>query len=77
MKKTFVGKIISLKNNKTAIVEVTRKIPHPLYGKLLNRRKNFKADSGDLTLIVGQKVRIEETRPISKNKFFKVTEVIK
>lgn len=75
--KTFTGKIVSLKMNKTAVIEVTRKVPHPLYKKLLKRTSRFKADTKDLTLEVGQKVIIQETKPISKYKFFIVTEVLK
>jgi small subunit ribosomal protein S17 len=63
--------------NKTAVVEIIRRTPHPLYKKLLKRSKKFKADTGDLTLVLGQKVKIAETKPISKGKFFKVMEVIK
>lgn len=77
MKKTFIGKIISLKMNKTAVVEVGRRQAHPLYKKLLRRSSKIKADTGELTLIVGQKVKITETKPISKEKFFIITEVIK
>jgi len=77
MQKTFNGKIISLKMNRTAVVEVTRKSPHPLYRKLIKRESHYKADTGDLTLTLGQKVKIAETRPMSKGKFFKVVEVIK
>jgi len=77
MQKTFIGKIISLKMNKTAVIEVTRRIPHPLYRKLLKKSKHYKADIGDLTLNVGDKVKFAETKPISKDKFFKVLEVIK
>lgn len=77
MKKTFIGKIISLKMNKTAVVEAVRRQPHPLYRKLLKRSSKFKADTGNLTLAVGQKVKIRETKPISKEKFFVVTEVVK
>ena len=75
--KTLEGKIVSLKMNKTAVVEIIRRTPHPLYKKLLKRSKKFKADTGDLTLVLGQKVKIAETKPISKGKFFKVMEVIK
>jgi small subunit ribosomal protein S17 len=75
--KVFEGKVVSLKMNKTAVVEIVRRTPHPLYKKLLRRSKRHKADTGDLTLILGQKVKIAETKPISKGKFFKVTEVIK
>ncbi len=75
--KTLQGKIVSLKMSKTAVVEVSRRTTHPLYKKLLKRSKRYKVDTGDLTLVLGQSVKIVETRPISKDKFFKVTEVIK
>lgn len=77
MTKTFEGKIVSLKMNRTAVVEITRKTAHPLYKKLIRRTNKIKADTGSLTLILGQKVVIEETKPISKEKFFIVKEVIK
>ena len=77
MQKTFKGKIISLKMNRTAVVKVTRRSPHPLYRKLLVRSRNYKADTGDLILAVGQNVKIGEVKPMSKGKFFKVVEVIK
>ena len=77
MQKTFVGKIVSVKMNKTVVVEVVRKTPHPLYRKLIKRSGRYMADTGELTLSVGDKVKIAETRPMSKNKFFKVLEVIK
>jgi small subunit ribosomal protein S17 len=75
--KVFEGKVVSLKMNKTAVVEITRRTPHPLYKKLLRRSKRHKADIGDLNLVLGQTVKIAETRPVSKGKFFKVMEVIK
>ena len=75
--KTFEGKIVSLKMNKTAVVEVVRRTPHPLYKKLLRRSKKYKADTAGLELVLGQKVKIAETKPMSKGKFFKVLEVIK
>lgn len=77
MKRTFEGKIVSVKMNRTVVVEITRRTAHPLYKKLLKRTSRIKADSGELTLTLGQKVRITETKPISRNKFFKVTEVLK
>jgi small subunit ribosomal protein S17 len=77
MQRTFKGKIISLKMDKTAVVKVTRRSPHPLYRKLMVKNTNYKADTAGLTLEVGQTVKIAETRPISKGKFFKVLEVIK
>lgn len=77
MQKTFEGKIVSLKMQNTAVVEITRKTPHPFYKKLMKKSKKFQADSTGLSLSLGQNVKIAETRPISKNKFFKVLEVIK
>ena len=77
MQKTFNGKIISLRMNKTAVVEVTRRSPHPLYRKLRVKNSKYKADTGNLSLTVGQNVKIAEVKPISKEKFFKVVEVIK
>jgi small subunit ribosomal protein S17 len=76
MKKILEGKIVGLKMNKTAVVEVTRRRAHPLYGKLMKKTKKFKADTQGLSLEVGQKVKLIPTRPISKQKFYKV-EVIK
>jgi small subunit ribosomal protein S17 len=75
--KTFSGKIVSVKMNKTVVVEIIRKTPHPLYKKLMRRSKNYKADMAGLELIVGQTVKIAETKPMAKGKFFKVMEVIK
>ncbi len=77
MVKTLEGKIVSLKMNKSAVIEITRRTPHPLYKKLLKKTKRIKADTNGLDLILGQNVRIAETKPISKSKFFKITEVIK
>jgi small subunit ribosomal protein S17 len=75
--KVFEGKIVSLKMNKTAVVEIVRRTPHPLYRKLLRRSKRYKVDTAGLELVLGQKVKIAETKPVSKGKFFKVLEVIK
>jgi small subunit ribosomal protein S17 len=77
MKKTFVGTVVSLKMQNTVVVEVVRRKPHPLYKKLLKRSKKYKADLGGLTLSLGDRVKIEETKPLSKNKNFKVMEVVK
>lgn len=74
--KTFEGIILSVGMNRTAVVEITRKTPHPLYKKLIKRSKNFKADTAGFELAVGMRVKIVETRPISKNKFFKVSEIV-
>lgn len=77
MKKTFRATVVSIKQQKTVVVEIVRKTPHTLYKKLLTRSKKLQADSGDMKLNLGDVVRIEETRPLSKTKNFKVVEVLK
>jgi len=74
MSKILQGKIVSNKMNKTVVIEVVRRTPHPLYKKLIKRSKKFLADSGEATYAVGQIVKIIETRPLSKTKRFKVME---
>jgi small subunit ribosomal protein S17 len=77
MTKIFEGKIVSLKMQNTAVVEVLRRVPHPLYKKVLKRTKRHQADTAGLSLLIGDKVKIVEVRPISKEKHFKVLEKIK
>lgn len=77
MNKTFEGEVVSLKMQNTAVVKITRRKLHPLYKRLLKRSKKYKVDTAGLSLKVGDRVRISETRPISKEKYFKVLEVIK
>ena len=72
--KIFEGVVKSLGTQNTAVVEVSRKTPHKLYRKLMKISKKYKADTGGLSLSIGQVVRIGETRPISKGKHFKVVE---
>lgn len=77
MQKTLKGTVVSLKMQKTVVIEVIRYSPHKLYKKLIKRNKKYKADTGDLILNLGDKVKIGEIRPISKDKKFKVLEVLK
>ena len=77
MQKTFEGKVVSSKMQNTAVVEVFRRKPHPLYKKLLKRSTKFKVETGGYSVNIGDKVKIVETRPISKGKYFKIMEVIK
>lgn len=72
MSKILTGTIISTKMENTAVVEVVRRTPHPKYKKLLRRSKNIKADTNGLKVAVGDVVQIVETRPISKDKNFKI-----
>ncbi|HSX40501.1 MAG TPA: 30S ribosomal protein S17 [Candidatus Saccharimonadales bacterium] len=75
--KTFEGIVVSAKMQKTAVVEVTRKTPHPMYKKLLKKSKKHKADTGTFTVTVGNRVKITETKPTASTKHFKITEVLK
>ena len=77
MKKIFDGVVVSLKMQNTAIVKVTRRFPHPLYKKLIKRDSKQNVDIGTFTPKVGDRVKIVETKPISKTKHFKILEVIK
>ena len=77
MKKTFEGKVVSTKMQNTVVVEVFRRKPHPLYKRLLKRSTRFKVETGEYSVNVGDNVKIIETRPISKGKYFKIMEVIK
>lgn len=71
-RKIIAGTVVSVKMQNTVIVAVTRKVAHKRYGKLLKVTKRFKVDSNGMELAVGDNVKIEQTKPISKTKFFKV-----
>ena len=76
--KILTGKVTSVKMQDTILVEVTRRVPHPLYRKLLKKSKQFKVDTkGTEGIEVGKTVKIVETKPISKTKYFKVLEILK
>jgi len=70
MAKRITGTVVSTKMQNTIVVEVTRKVPHPLYKKLLKQSKKFKADTNGQTAKIGDTVVITETKPISKDKHF-------
>lgn len=70
------GVVVSVKMNKTVVVEVKQRKKHPLYKKVLIRSKKIKVHD-DLETKLGQLVKIEETKPYSKEVHFKITEVIK
>lgn len=76
-RKKFVGTVISDKMQKTIIVKITRLAKHPKYGKIIKRYNKFKAHDEKGIAKTGDTVRIEETRPISKDKRFRVLEVVK
>jgi small subunit ribosomal protein S17 len=75
--KEFLGEVISLKNPKTAIVSVMHITRHPIYKKATQRHKRFAVHLDGVECKVGDKVKIQETRPISKTKHFKLIEIVK
>lgn len=70
--KVLRGVVVSDKMQKTIVVEVNRFVKHPKYGKFMKQSKKYKAHDEENTFKVGDKVTIQETRPISKDKTFKV-----
>lgn len=77
MKKTFDGIIVGVKMQKTAIVSITRRFPHPVYKKLMKKDNKMNVDVATFTPSVGDRVKIVETKPLSKTKHFKIMEVMK
>lgn len=76
MSKILTGKIIKTNMQKTVVVAIQSRRPHPIYKKLVKKTTKIKADVGDLELKVGDVVKMQEVRPISKGKHFKVVEVL-
>lgn len=73
----IVGKVISDKMNKTIVVQVERKVKHPLYGKYLRKFSKMYAHDEDNACQVGDLVLIQQTRPLSKTKRWKLVEILK
>jgi small subunit ribosomal protein S17 len=73
-KRVLTGTIVSDKTDKTVVVNVERRVKHPLYGKIIKRSKKYHAHDEGNEFKQGETVRIEETRPISKLKTWKVIE---
>ncbi len=71
-KKRFSGEVVSVGMKDTAVVVVSRYFKHPRYGKYIKTRKRYKAHDKGNTVSVGDKVVIEETKPVSKDKHFKI-----
>ena len=70
--KRFDAVVISAKMKDTVIVEVERRTPHPLYRKLIKRSKTYKVSPNGMDVKIGQRVKILETRPMSKGKYFEI-----
>ena len=76
-RKVLVGEVVSTKMQKTIVIEVTRKFSHPLYTRVMSRDKRFYAHDENKEAHVGDVVRIEETRPLSKLKRWRLLEIVR
>lgn len=75
-RKTRVGIVVSDRMSKTVVIKVDRMAKHPLYGKPVLRSKKFMAHDEDESCRIGDRIRIEETRPLSRHKRWRVVEII-
>lgn len=76
-RKTREGAVVSDRMDKTIVVSIERRFAHPLYGKQVKRHKKYYAHDEDNAARVGDVVRIMETRPLSKNKRWRLIEVVR
>ncbi len=77
VRKTRVGMVVSDKMNKTIVVEVERRVPHPQFKKIIRKTSKFYAHDEKEVAKIGDKVLISETRPVSKLKRWNLEEVLK
>jgi len=74
---TIMGQVVSNKMNKTIVVQVERKFKHPMYGKYIKRSTKMYVHDEENSSRVGDVVRIQQTRPLSKTKRWKLVEIVK
>jgi|SRR4051794_33905801 len=72
-----IGTVVSTKMQKTIVVEVSRRVPHPMYKRIITKRKRFYAHDEDATARVGDTVRIIEHRPLSKLKRWALGDIVR
>ena len=76
MRKERIGVVVSDKMDKTIVVAIRTRVKHPLYGKIMNRTTKLKAHDENNECGVGDTVRVIETRPLSKEKHWRLVEII-
>ncbi|HPC97416.1 MAG TPA: 30S ribosomal protein S17 [Bacteroidales bacterium] len=76
LRKERIGVVVSNKMDKSIVVAVKRKVKHPIYGKFVNKTKKMMAHDEENSCKIGDTVRIAETRPLSKNKNWRLVEII-
>jgi small subunit ribosomal protein S17 len=75
-RKTRTGVVVSDKMDKTIVVEIRTRVKHPLYGKIMNKTNKLKAHDEENACGIGDTVRVMETRPLSKDKRWRLVEII-
>ena len=75
-RKTRIGLVVSDKMDKTVVVRIDRRMPHPTYGKMVTRTARLKAHDEENSAKMGDTVRIMETRPLSKDKRWRLVEIV-
>ena len=76
LRKTRSGVVVSDKMDKTIVVEIRTRVKHPLYGKIMNQTTKFKAHDENNECGIGDTVRVMETRPLSKDKHWRLVEIV-
>jgi small subunit ribosomal protein S17 len=76
LRKERIGVVVSNNMDKSIVVAVKRKVKHAIYGKFINKTKKLMAHDEENSCNIGDKVRISETRPLSKNKTWRLVEII-
>ena len=76
IRKERVGVVVSDKMDKTIVVEIRTRVKHPLYGKIMNRTTRFKVHDENNECGIGDTVRVMETRPLSKDKNWRLVEIV-
>ena len=76
LRKSRVGIVVSDKMDKTVVVAIRERVKHPLYGKIVNKTRKLKAHDENNECKIGDTVSIAETRPLSKDKCWRVVEII-
>ena len=77
LKNEKIGEVVSVKMEKTIVVEVSRRVPHPLYKRIIGKRKKFSAHDEETRAKLGDIVRIIECRPLSKLKRWRLADIIR
>jgi small subunit ribosomal protein S17 len=72
-----IGQVVSTKMTKTIVVEVSRRVPHPLYKRIIGKRKKFYAHDEEGRAKMGDVVRIVECRPLSKLKHWRLADIVR